>query len=398
VSDESGQKEAEQRAEQRRLEQERQEATRRSDDAHRARGETTRPDEIAGAHGPVSGGLRPGDEEAAARALREADRPAQADIAPLPDTGPQHSVLDELDPEDERRAQMNRVGGIAGTDDYSPATARAQQRQASARWIAYALTFGGIALLLWAFSGGRVESHDVGAVASPAVSPSAPPSTQPPTPTPTPRATVALSAGAIGAMQVGTTTRYTVQNVTGDGLQYDWRHSATCGTHTGVTTATYVWDHPHIPGGCPEEPFHASFITVQITDAGGNAVVRQYTQGSREGLGVVPPGGGVFTPQPTTVVRTTAPASTATTATATGGASVSADLRADKVSYGLNYPLAVAGTGLTLAGASLWLGLRRIKEGGGMEQIDPPDVRLGLPKEKGGGGMEQIDPPVRRDR
>ena len=136
---------------------------------------------------------------------------------------------------------------------------------------------------------------------------------------------------------------------------------------------------------------------MQITDAGGNAVVRQYTLGSREGIGQVPAGGGVFTPQPTTVVRTTAPTTITATATATAVASVSAALTGDKLSYGLNIPLAGAGAGLTLVGAGLWYGVRRMKVDGGMERIDPePELHFEKPKDTG--GMGQIDPPARRDR
>jgi hypothetical protein len=136
-------------------------------------------------------------------------------------------------------------------------------------------------------------------------------------------------------------------------------------------TPAYSWDHPHTgqAGSCPDEPFHASFITVQITDAGGNSVVRQYTLGSRAGRGQVPQGGGVFTPQPTTVVRTGAPtaASTSAPTASTGTASIS---------YGINYPLAGLGTVLVAGGAGLWYAGRRKQPGGVAQQkADDPCAR-----------------------
>src|SRR5436853_344659 len=53
--------------------------------------------------------------------------------APARDTGPEHSVLDEFDPADERRAQLQRVGGLDGSDDISPAEMRARRAQTAAQ-------------------------------------------------------------------------------------------------------------------------------------------------------------------------------------------------------------------------------------------------------------------------
>ncbi|HVS10135.1 MAG TPA: hypothetical protein VMS76_09710, partial [Planctomycetota bacterium] len=95
-------------------------------------------------------------------------------------------------------------------------------------------------------------------------------------------------AGPIRAVQTGTTTSYTVQNVSdpdGDLLNYAWSSTTNpCGTYSGAITPTFSWDHPHPP--CPSEPSHPGVITVVIDD-GGFAITRTYTRGSTPGTGGV---------------------------------------------------------------------------------------------------------------
>jgi hypothetical protein len=213
------------------------------------------------------------------------------------------------------------------------------------RFISTALIIGGVWMLILAFTAARTQYVVVRSEPFVLITPTVAPQTTPPGPAGTQAAT-ALSAGPIVATFSGTTTSYTVEAVQGNGLKYQWAHSATCGTHTGETTANYLWDHPHPP--CPDEPFHSSFITVQVTDSAGFALVRQYpTLGSRPGRGAVPAGGGVFatqTPFPTTAVRTTTPATTAVP---------TASPNTTTIDGGPNYPLGLGGLVLTAGGLGL---------------------------------------------
>lgn len=155
-------------------------------------------------------------------------------------------------------------------------------------------------------------------------------------------------AGPIRAVQTGTTTTYTVQNVSdpdGDQLRYAWSSTTDpCGTYSGASTPTFSWDHPHPP--CPSEPSHPGTITVVIDD-GRSAISRTYTRGSTPGTGAVPLAGvGISTiaPSPTAVPTTAAPTSTAApTAEATSAGTTS----------GPSIPLILLGGLLTLGGLGL---------------------------------------------
>ncbi len=101
---------------------------------------------------------------------------------------------------------------------------------------------------------------------------------------------------------------------------------------------------------------------MQITDASGLALVRQYpTLGSRAGRGPVPDGGGVFTPQPglpTTVVRTAAPTAAAATQTANATyVSIAPTTKADDGTA--NFPLAGGGALLVIGGSAVAVGAGR---------------------------------------
>ncbi len=323
------------------------------------RDEATRPDDIARKHGESSidpveahklGDLITG-EPSGIDTVWPSPPPyfdklgggMQAIDPPVPIEEPS-SILDSIESADPRERVAEQFGGGAA--------GRSVQRPVDrANWLRVAslgMAAGGLFLLLWAFTGGRIPQPPV-TKAQPTAS--AAPTAAPATATPVPTATTAgtpLSAGPIVATFNGTTTSYTVEAVQGSALKYQWAHSATCGSHTGETTVNYVWDHPHPP--CPDEPFHSSFITVQVTDGAGFALVRQYpTLGSRAGRGVVPAGGGVFatqTPFPTTAVRTTAPATTALATASPSTASTTTD-------GGPNYPLGLGGIALTAGGLGL---------------------------------------------
>ncbi len=233
------------------------------------------------------------------------------------------------------------------------------------RYKLFFLRLGGFAMALAGIFLMGQALQDRGLVTTPGPSTAAPATLVPAattaatsTPIPTAaRPATPLSAGPVVATQSGTATSYIVEDLKGDGLRFDWRHSATCASHSGEATATYSWDHPHPP--CPDEPFHTSFITVQITDASGQALVRQYTLGSRPGRGQVPAGGGVFTPQtpsPTTVALSPTPFPTTTTRPATGTPAPTAS-PATGTAGGPNLPLALFGGLLTLGGLGVaWRG------------------------------------------
>jgi hypothetical protein len=320
------------------------------------RDETTRPQDIARTHGES-----PAVDPWAAHQLGNllSGKPSGIDtVAPTPppslegvDKGgggleaiDTPSILDSVEPADPGARIAEQFGG--GEAGRSVERKQRLDQAHKLRVASLGMAAGGLFVLLWAFTGGRIPQPPV-AKPQPAASAAvtAAPATATPAPT-TAAAVTPLSAGPIVATFSGTTTTYTVEAVQGSGLTYQWAHSATCGSHTGVTTVTYLWDHPHPP--CPDEPFHTSFITVQITDSAGFALVRQYpTLGSRPGRGAVPAGGGVFasqTPVPTTAVRTTAPAATAIPTASVAAATVGSEP---------NYPLGLGGLALTAGGLAL---------------------------------------------
>lgn len=332
--------------------------------------------------GTVPGGLTEEDARQAAIRLRLQEDPIfgggmqQIDPPSLELTtspGPEESILDELGPDAEHRASMVGMFSTYPEDVQPPPQPPAapprlplslgfpprleEIRGCLPLLAGSGLTLIGVLMMLWAMSGGRTEYNVVRSepLATFTLTP------RPATPTPAPttaRPVTPVSAGPIVATQSGTTTNYAVEDVKGEGLRYSWRHSATCASHGGEDTATYWWDHPHPP--CPNEAFHPSFITVQITDASGQAVVRQYTLGSRPGRGQVPAGGGAFTPQtpsPTTVARTGTPTPTATS-TATPASAVVAG-----TTGGPNVPLAALGLVLTIGGLGVIFGGPRLAGG-----------------------------------
>lgn len=266
------------------------------------------------------------------------------------------SILDSVEPATAKERIRQASGGTdAGTRFGALPVA---QQQLFLRVAGSGMALAGLLLLLWAFTGGRIPSNVQAALPIATFAPTAGPATATPAPT-VARPVMPLSAGPIVATASGTMTSYTIEDAKGDGLKYQWAHSASCGSHLGETTANYTWDHPTPP--CPAGSFQTSFITVQVTDASGLALVRQYpTLGSRAGRGPVPDGGGVFTPQPTvalatTVVRTTAPASAVATQTAIATyATTASTSKADDGS--VNYPLAGGGAVLVIGGAAVALG------------------------------------------
>lgn len=297
--------------------------------------------------------------------LLEEDRAAGA---------PGESIMDEVDPDN--TAAMRSQG--LGPDEPPQLTGgmldALKKPENLMRLAAVGLGMIGLLLLFW---GSRVEAQQVGGqatpvpqTAQPTVAQTAAAQTAAPTQAITP-----ISAGPIVATQTGTVTAYSVENVQGTGLRYEWRHSGTCGTHSGEGTAAYSWDHPHPP--CPDEPFHGSFISVQITDPRNQAVVRQYAGGSRPGRGEVPAGGGVFTAQTTpTPARTTAPATTA----AATGTTVAAATSAPTVGGGVNIPLIAIALIFLIGALGLWFGGPRLA--GGPVIAEPKDAEDPCAKEK----------------
>lgn len=182
-------------------------------------------------------------------------------------------------------------------------------------------------------------------------------------------------AGAIRATQTGTTTTYTVLNVSdpdGDQLRYRWTSTNPCGPATGAAP-TFSWPHPHPP--CPDEPVHPSNITVQIDD-GRFVITRTYTGGSAAGTGSVPLAGvGISTiaPSPTAAPPTATATATAAAATATAGAVVAG-------TSGVNIPLIVVALILLIGALGLWFGGPRLA--GGPVIKDPKDAEDPCAKEK----------------
>ncbi len=312
--------------------------------------DATSPEDLRRDHSGIAQQYREWKRQQAADLIRESEqqRGSKRD---------EPSILESVEPRDARaRVAEAFGGGEAGRS--VRAGKREQDRALLLRVAALGMALAGIFLILWAFTGGRTEYNVVRSEPLATLTPR-PATTAPATSTAAPtsaRPVTALSAGPVVATRSGTATIYTVEDAKGDGLRYEWRHSATCSTHSGESTATYTWDHPHPP--CPDEPFHASFITVQISDSSGQALVRQYTLGSREGRGQVPAGGGVFTPQPpspTTIARTATPVATPTTAAATATAATTTTTASD-----VNYPLAGVGAVVTMGGLALaYVGRKR---------------------------------------
>ena len=180
-------------------------------------------------------------------------------------------------------------------------------------------------------------------------------------------------AGAIRATQTGTTTTYTVLNVSdpdGDLLRYRWSSTNPCGPATGAAP-TFSWPHPHPP--CPDEPVHPSNVTVQIDD-GRFVITRTYTGGSAAGTGSVPLAGvGISTiaPSPTAAPTTAAP--TAAAATATAAAVVAG-------TSGVNVPVILVALILLIGALGLWFGGPRLA--GGPVIAEPKDAEDPCAKEK----------------
>ena len=260
------------------------------------------------------------------------------------------SIVASVEPATARERIREATGGTTAGARFEAMPGA--QRTLFLRVAGSGMALAGLLLILWAFTGGRIPPEVQAALPIATLAVASAPATPAPT---VARAVTPLSAGPIVATASGTMTSYTVEAAQGDGLKYQWAHSATCGSHLGETTANYTWDHPTPP--CPTGSFQTSFITVQITDASGLALVRQYpTLGSRAGRGTVPDGGGVFTPQPglaTTVVRTTAPAAATQTAI---GTYLSIAPSTKSAEGSANYPLAGAGALLVIGGGAVVLG------------------------------------------
>ena len=396
-------------------ESQRRERLKREDEAARQRGETTRPDEIAADHGPAEsldgstaqsigdaldhelprevppvsdsdhgldlagGRLAPGKMDKGG-GMAPIDPPAPHAPPPSPPEVPligefapgrpsrkvdlsgikldkppevEPSIVDSVD--DPRTSLRQMFGGFEGGRTYERMPAA--QQNLFLRVVGSGIALAGLLLLIWAFTGGRIPPEAAATLPVITFAPTTAPATVTPAPT-VARAVTPIAAGPIVATVSGTTTSYTVEAAQGDGLKYQWAHSASCGSHLGETTANYTWDHPTPP--CPAGSFQTSFITVQITDASGLALVRQYpTLGSRAGRGTVPDGGGVFTPQPTvalatTVVRTTAPSTAAAAQTAIATYATTASTKSD--GGDVNYPLAGGGAVLVVGGLAVAIG------------------------------------------
>jgi hypothetical protein len=303
---------------------------------------------------------RRADADRRARDQRDAQQPGE-------------SIMDEVDPDNTAAMRSEGLMPDEGPVLTGGMLDALKDPRNMVRLAAMGLGLIGLLLLFW---GLRVEAQQVGGQATPLTQTAQPTAAQTTSPT---QAITPISAGPIVATQSGTVSAYSVENVQGTGLRYEWRHSATCGTHSGEGTAAYSWDHPHIPGvpnTCPEEAFHPSFVTVQIIDARNQAVVRQYAGGSRPGRGEVPAGGGVFTAQTTpTPAGTTAPASTATAPT------VAAATTAPTAGPGgaVNFP-ATLGLVFLVGALGLWFGGPRLA--GGPAIADPKDAEDPCAKEK----------------
>ena len=323
--------------------------------------DATSPDELQRDHSWIAGQAREGDRQRAV--AREAAAKAERDSLDAPAA----SILDSIEPRDPRARLAEAFGG--GEAGRSVRFRTPEQNAVLMRVVGLGMALAGIVLLWQALQAQGLVATPGTATAAPATFTLTPrPATPSPAPT-TARPVVPLSAGPIVATQSDTTTSYAVADVKGEGLRYRWAHSATCASHAGEDTATYSWDHPHPP--CPDEPFHTSFITVQITDASGQqAVVRQYTLGSRAGRGQVPAGGGVFTPQqpsPATVARSATPTPTAAPTTTPTSAAVAG------TTSGPNLPLAALGLVLTLGGLGVMLGGPRLAGGPLVPAQQAPD-------------------------
>jgi hypothetical protein len=161
------------------------------------------------------------------------------------------------------------------------------------------------------------------------------------------------TAGGIIAVLSPPATTYTVQasDPEGEALRYTWTSTNNCGTFTGANSPTFVWSHPHPP--CGDETVHPGTIRVQISD-GGLAVLREYTNGSASGTGLVPPTPSVVaaTATPISTPTASAPATSTTAASATAGSATTAG-------GGPNFPLVLGGLLLSgLGGGLYWAGRR----------------------------------------
>jgi len=318
--------------------------------------------------------LRSQEQEEYLRQLREeaAGESVLDDIDTAPEA-PTGSILDDID------TAHDALGVMGLAPDPKPELTGGmldalKRPENMARLIGAGLGIIGMLLLSY---GLRAEAGGAPAGAVPSATPTAA-ATGSPVAQASPSATAATAAnrppeaGALQAVQVETSTIYTVQGVRdpdGDALRYAWTTTNPCGTLTGAATPTFTWAHPHTttPGSCPAEPFHPAAITVQIDD-GRFIVTRQYIRGSAEGLGAVPLAGiGIATiaPSPAALPTTTSRPATATPmpsaspTTATGG--------------GPNLPLALLGGLLALGGLGLALGGPRIFGGPRIRREQPED-------------------------
>ena len=165
------------------------------------------------------------------------------------------------------------------------------------------------------------------------------------TPSPSPSATAAPTVGEIASTFAGTTTTYVLNPPAPPGSTYRWSNTNPCGTQTGQNTATFVWDHPDVPGGCPKEAVHPANIAVVVSGPAGQGISRSYPGGSAPNVAVAStnnPAGG--------------PVATATQIHATGEP-------LPFPSSGPNTPLLVVGITSFLSGGALAMSRARARSG-----------------------------------